>query len=141
ERLAIRGEHLGAGQETGPLRRRARDRGEDDEAADRPERGTALGAVRPLRGQLRPDPLELAADPLPALAVGVGAEIRGIRVAQRPDHPGDRAIDDGLAVHGTTGVALRDRVIGVPERAERLLIADRRPALDRTAASPPVTRT
>ena len=106
-------------QQPGLLGGRAGDRGDDHEPAVRPERRAALRAVGRLRGDLRADPLELAADPLQALAVLVGGQVRGVRVAERVDHPPDGALDEDVAVDLAAGVAVVDRVVRVPERLER----------------------
>ena len=66
------------------------------------------------------DPLELAADPEQALAVFVGGQVGRVRVAERADHAPDRALDDERPIDLAAGVAVVDRVVGVPERLERL---------------------
>ena len=50
-------------------------------------------------------------------------QVRGVRVAERVDHPLDGALDERVAVDLAAGVAVGDGVVGVPERLERLLVA------------------
>ena len=129
------------GSQAGLLGRRAGDRRDDDQPAIRPERRAALGPVGGLRRDLRADALELAADPLQGVAVLVRGQVRGVRVAERLDHPADGALDDRLAVDLAAGVAVGDRVVRVPERPEGVVLADRRARLDARSGGPSSSRT
>ena len=74
----------------------------------------ALGVLRP---DLRPDPLELAGQVLEALAVLVGRQVGRVGIAERVDHPLDRAADEALLVLAAEGEALEDRVVACPRTA------------------------
>ncbi len=130
ERHAVGAEHEVPRPQAGRLGRRSGDRGDDDEPTVRSERRAALVAVRVLGRDLRPDTLELPADPLQTLAVLGRREVRGVRVAECLDHAADRALDDRRPVDLPARVALRDGLVGVPERTEVVVLADRRPGLE-----------
>ena len=128
------------GRQPGGLGRAALQRRDDDQAAVRAERGTALLTGRVLGRDLGTDALELAADALEALAVLVRREVRRVRILERVDHPADGALDQGVAVDVAAGIAVVDGVVGVPERAERLVVTDRGPWLRGGLATERVAR-
>ncbi len=139
-RHAVDRQHDVAGQDAGLLGRRALDRLGHDEMAVRSERRAALGAVGGPGDDLRADPLELAADPLQALAVFLGGQVGGVRVAERLDHPADGALDEHVPVDRAAGIPVVDRVVGVPERLEPGVVGDRRARCGGRAAAHRVAR-
>ena len=69
--------------------------------------------------------------------VFLGREVRGVRILERLDHAPDRALDERFLVDVAAGVAVLDRVVGVPEGLERVgLGSPACPAARRSAGRP-----
>ncbi len=130
ERSAVDRDDRVTGLDARLLRRRALDRGHDDQEAVGPERRAvrrlALAVARP---DLGADPLELAGQVLQPLAVLLGGEVGRVGIAERVDHALDRAVDQALLGLAAEGEPLDDRVVAVPERLERRLGRGRRAGL------------
>src|SRR4051794_35258600 len=103
------------------------DRPGHDELATRADRGAPVRPVTGARGDLRADPFELAADALQALPIVLGGQVGRVRIPERIDHPPDGALDHGDLVDGAARVPVADRMVGVPERLERLRVRGGRP--------------
>ena len=114
-----------AGEEACPLGRRIVDGRHDVIRQSGPSVGQLSSPTRSCVPIVGADALELAAEDLARLPEVVRAHVRGVRVAERLDHPVDRAFDELLPVD-LPDVALGDRVPDVPERPEELGLGGRR---------------